>query len=58
VHTYYVSCADAESILAETNYGLDFTSVVARENILGAQFHPEKSHKFGMRLLKNYAERV
>ena len=58
VHSYHVSCADADNVLAETNYGCDFASVVVRENILGAQFHPEKSHKFGMKLLKNFAERV
>ncbi len=57
-HSYYVSCADNRNILAKTHYGFDFASVISRENIMGAQFHPEKSHKFGMALLKNFAGRV
>ena len=58
VHSYYVICEKAENILAKTHYGFDFTSAVIKENIMGVQFHPEKSHKFGMLLLKNFAERV
>lgn len=58
VHSYHLICNDPESALATTTYGYDFASVVAQDNILGAQFHPEKSHKFGMKLLKNFAERV
>ena len=58
VHSYHLLCNDPESVLATTTYGYDFASVVVQENILGAQFHPEKSHKFGMKLLKNFAERV
>ncbi len=55
VHSYYYSCADARDELARTHYGLDFVSAVQRENIIGLQFHPEKSHKFGMRVLENFA---
>lgn len=58
VHSYHVLCNDPDTVLATTTYGYDFASVVAKDNILGAQFHPEKSHKFGMKLLKNFAERV
>jgi glutamine amidotransferase len=58
VHSYYVSCADIRTVLAKTNYGLNFASVISQGNIMGAQFHPEKSHKFGMAFLKNFAERV
>jgi glutamine amidotransferase len=58
VHSYHLACADTRNVLAQTNYGYDFPSVVMRENILGVQFHPEKSHRFGMNLLKNFAERV
>ena len=58
VHSYHVVCADRENVMAETNYGYDFTSVVGRDNLFGAQFHPEKSHKFGMTLLRNFAERI
>jgi glutamine amidotransferase len=58
VHSYHVLCDNQENILAIANYGYGFTSAIGRENILGVQFHPEKSHRFGMQLLKNYAERV
>jgi len=57
-HSYYVSCTDNSKILAKTHYGLDFPSVISQGNIVGAQFHPEKSHRFGMVLLKNFAESV
>jgi glutamine amidotransferase len=56
VHSYHLLCHQTEDVLARTEYGYRFDSVVARGNIMGVQFHPEKSHKFGMRLLKNYAE--
>lgn len=54
VHSYYVKCNDTDDILATTEYGLTFTSILQHENIFGAQFHPEKSHKFGKQLLKNF----
>ncbi len=56
VHSFYVHCHDSESVLAETDYGGYFHSVLGKGNIMGAQFHPEKSHRYGMRLLKNFAE--
>jgi imidazole glycerol-phosphate synthase subunit HisH len=56
VHSYHVVCADQKNALAHTNYGFDFTSMTIEDNIIGAQFHPEKSHKFGMQLLINFAE--
>ncbi len=56
VHSYYMRCNKAEDILLTTHYGLDFTSAVERGNIYGVQFHPEKSHKYGMNILKNFAE--
>lgn len=58
VHSFCVRCKNPKTVLAETDYGGYFHSVVGEGNILGAQFHPEKSHKYGMRLLKNYAEKV
>ncbi len=58
VHSYYVSCANASNILATTSYGLKFASAVISDNIMGVQFYPEKSHKFGMTLLKNFVERA
>jgi glutamine amidotransferase len=56
VHSFYVKSHDPEAVLAETDYGGYFHSIFARDNIMGFQFHPEKSHKYGMRLLKNFAE--
>ncbi len=55
VHSYHVACADRTDILSSTEYGVKFTSSILKENIAGVQFHPEKSHKFGMRLLENFA---
>jgi imidazole glycerol-phosphate synthase subunit HisH len=55
-HSYHVVCNQPEDILTTTNYGYECVSALQRENIMGAQFHPEKSHKFGMKLLKNFAE--
>ena len=56
VHSYYCAAEDAGSILGETEYGAEYASVVARENICGVQFHPEKSQSAGLRLLKNFAQ--
>ena len=56
VHSYYFKCNDSKDILSNTKYGIDFTSSVYNNNIMGVQFHPEKSHKFGMRLLANFAK--
>lgn len=58
VHSYYVRSYGSEAVLAETDYGMRFHSVLGKGNIMGAQFHPEKSHKYGMRLLRNFAEAV
>jgi glutamine amidotransferase len=54
VHSYYVRCNDTSDELATTHYGRDFTSAIKRGNIFGMQFHPEKSHKFGMKVFKNF----
>jgi glutamine amidotransferase len=56
VHSYYVDCAIQEDILFTTNYGEDFVSGFQHNNIFGLQFHPEKSHKFGMELLANFCK--
>jgi len=58
VHSYHVACREASDVLMTTGYGFDFVSAVERGNIFGVQFHPEKSHKFGMRILRNFMERV
>ena len=54
VHAYYVKTDRVENVLTETDYGIKFTSAFQKENITGMQFHPEKSHKFGMALFKNF----
>jgi glutamine amidotransferase len=56
LHSYYVECERAEDVAARCSYGLDFACAVGHDNILGVQFHPEKSHHFGTRLLQNFAE--
>lgn len=56
VHSYFVECFDKSNILAQCTYGTEFTCAINKGNIYGVQFHPEKSHKFGMKLLKNFAE--
>ncbi len=56
LHSYYFDNSDAADCLATSQYGGAFTCAVQRENIWGVQFHPEKSHSFGMTLLKNFAE--
>ena len=56
VHSYYVDCHDKHDILSTTNYGHHFTSAFSKNNIYGVQFHPEKSHRFGMKLIKNFIE--
>ena len=56
VHSYYVKYNDREDELMSCNYGIDFTCAIQHENIMGVQFHPEKSHKFGMELLRNFSE--
>jgi imidazole glycerol-phosphate synthase subunit HisH len=56
VHSYHMICGDPADVLAQTDYARPFPSVVGRDNIVGVQFHPEKSHKFGMKLLRNFAE--
>ena len=54
VHSYYFECADKDNILAETEYGTNFASIVGKENIYGVQFHPEKSSSQGLNLLKEF----
>lgn len=56
VHSYHVVCNNKQDILTKTNHGYEFVSSIQKDNIMGVQFHPEKSHKFGMKLLKNFVE--
>tara|TARA_B100001758_G_C18223373_1_gene511420 strand:- start:92 stop:724 length:633 start_codon:yes stop_codon:yes gene_type:complete len=54
VHSYYFECDDEKNILAHTNYGINFASIVFKENIYGVQFHPEKSSDQGLGLIKSF----
>lgn len=56
VHSYHAICENKADILGTTHYGFDFSALIGRDHIFGAQFHPEKSHKYGMQLLKNFIE--
>jgi imidazole glycerol-phosphate synthase subunit HisH len=56
VHSYFVQCKNSDNVLASTQYGIDFHSIIQHQNIFGAQFHPEKSHKYGMQLLTNFSK--
>jgi imidazole glycerol-phosphate synthase subunit HisH len=53
-HSYHLVCADAADVVAVATHGVEFTAIVQRENVMGVQFHPEKSHRFGMALLRNF----
>ena len=55
LHSFYFKCNNPEESIAVSDYGISFSSAVNRENIFGIQFHPEKSHQFGERLLHNFA---
>lgn len=55
VHSYYVEATAEDSIIGETEYGIRFPSICGRKNVIGVQFHPEKSQATGLRLLRNFA---
>lgn len=56
VHSYHLVCANENDVAATAMYGATFVAAVEQRNVFGVQFHPEKSHRFGMRLLKNFVE--
>lgn len=58
VHSYHAKCDKKENVLMNCDYGYLFPAAVKSGNVYGFQFHPEKSHKFGMALLENFARRI
>lgn len=54
VHSFYMVCEDSDDVVAEVGYGGKLTAVVARDNIMGTQFHPEKSQRTGLQLITNF----
>ncbi len=58
VHSFYVKTSLVSDVIASTNYGISFSAIAGRNNIVGAQFHPEKSQHSGLTLLKNFATRM
>jgi glutamine amidotransferase len=58
VHSYHFECETTDIELSRAVYGYEFVSGVELENIRGVQFHPEKSHRFGMKILQNFVERA
>jgi glutamine amidotransferase len=55
LHSYYFKCNQQDDIAAVTDYGTAFSCAIQRNNVYGVQFHPEKSHHYGIQLLKNFA---
>lgn len=55
VHSYFVQPDSADHVVATTRHGVDFASMIRRQSVWGVQFHPEKSHRYGMRLLRDFA---
>jgi glutamine amidotransferase len=54
VHSFHLKCDDPSHVLAWSDYGLRFACAIQKGNIWGTQFHPEKSHKYGLQLMKNF----
>lgn len=54
VHSYYFECEHQQDVLFNSFYGQEFASGVQRANVAGVQFHPEKSHRYGMQLIRNF----
>jgi glutamine amidotransferase len=56
VHSYYADCEQSVDVAGRTMYGLEFSSVIERDNIMGVQFHPERSHSAGLDVLRSFIE--
>lgn len=56
VHSYYAVCENSDNVLMTCDYGIEFVCSVIKDNVMGVQFHPEKSHDFGLALLTNYVK--
>lgn len=56
LHSYYFDCEDNNEVITTTKYGIEFSSSINKENIFGVQFHPEKSHIYGIKLLSNFSK--
>lgn len=56
VHSYHAVCDKEEIAIIKCDYGYTFAAAVRNENVYGVQFHPEKSHKYGMQIMKNFSE--
>jgi glutamine amidotransferase len=56
LHSYYFECKNPSDTIAKTKYGIEYTSALNHEDIYGVQFHPEKSHRWGIQILKNFAD--
>jgi len=57
VHSYHAVCDSEENVLMTCDYGYEFVAAVCKDNVYGAQFHPEKSHDFGMKIFENFVRR-
>lgn len=54
VHSYHAVCESIDNVMMTCDYGYEFAAAAVKDNIMGVQFHPEKSHSFGMKLLENF----
>tara|TARA_B100000700_G_scaffold171736_2_gene189711 strand:+ start:2054 stop:2425 length:372 start_codon:yes stop_codon:yes gene_type:complete len=54
-HSYHMVCGDESNVVASAAYGVEFTAMIQAENVMGVQFHPEKSHRYGMELLRRFS---
>jgi len=58
LHSYRIKEIEDDALISQTNYGENFVSFIEKKKIFGAQFHPEKSHKLGLKLINNFIEQI